>query len=163
MAKGKTRQCQPCTACCDGWVQMNIDGVEVYPGHPCPHSTGAGCDDYEHRPVDPCVHFVCGWKAEGSPLPDWMKPQNAKVVVLFDKLRWRGLAVDLAVPVGRRIPPRALHWLQGFAQRNGRPLLYTEQVAVDGQFTGQQELFGFGPPEFQQQVIEWRHQGKKLW
>jgi hypothetical protein len=36
------RQCQPCTACCDGWVQITVKGCEAYPGHPCPHSTGKG-------------------------------------------------------------------------------------------------------------------------
>ena len=163
MTKRKARECQPCTACCDGWVQMNINGVDVYPGHPCPHSTGSGCDDYDHRPVDPCVHFICGWKAEASPLPDWMKPTSAKVIVLFNKLTWRGLPVDLAVPVGRRIPPRALKWLKHFAMENGRPLVYAEQVTEGGRYTRTQALFGFGPPEFQQQVVEWGRQGIKLW
>ena len=142
---------------------MNINGVDVYPGHPCPHSTGSGCDDYEHRPVDPCVHFICGWKADGSPLPDWMKPSNAKVIVLFNKLTWQGLPVDLAVPVGRKIPPRALNWLKDFARAHGRPLVYTEQVVEGQQFTRKQALFGFGPPEFQQEVLEWSRQGIALW
>ncbi|HEY5682465.1 MAG TPA: SEC-C metal-binding domain-containing protein, partial [Sulfuricaulis sp.] len=29
------RHCGTCTACCDGWVRMNIRGHEVYPGKPC--------------------------------------------------------------------------------------------------------------------------------
>ena len=142
---------------------MNINGVDVYPGHPCPHSTGSGCDDYEHRPVHPCVHFICGWKADDSPLPDWMKSSNAKVIVLFNKLTWQGLPVDLAIPVGRKIPPRALNWLKDFAQAHGRPLVYTEQLAKGRQFTGKQALFGFGPPEFQEEVLEWSRQGIALW
>ena len=84
------RECQPCTACCDGWLQIRVNGVPVHPGRPCPHSTGSGCSDYENRPVDPCVHFICGWRMDGSPLPDWMKPNNAKVIVLFDQRTWRG-------------------------------------------------------------------------
>ncbi len=60
------RQCQPCTACCDGWVQITVKGCEAYPGHPCPHSTGEGCDDYENRPVDPCRKFECAWVKSGS-------------------------------------------------------------------------------------------------
>ena len=109
------RDCRPCTACCDGWLQIKVEGVPVYPGRPCPHSTGKGCNDYANRPVDPCVHFICGWRRDGSPLPEWMKPSNAKVIVLFDQSNWRGMPVDVAVPVGRRIPPRALNWLQQFA------------------------------------------------
>ena len=89
------RQCQPCTACCDGWVQMTINGHPVYPGHPCPHSTGRGCDDYANRPRDPCINFNCGWVVAGSPLPDWMKPEHAKVIVVFNKTTWRDLPVDV--------------------------------------------------------------------
>ena len=111
-----TRSCQPCTACCDGWVKMTIQGVPVFPGHPCPHSTRQGCDDYLNRPIDPCVNFSCGWIMAASPLPDWMKPDNARVIVLFNKFQWQGVPVDLAVPVGKRIPPRALTWLRNFAE-----------------------------------------------
>ena len=77
------RQCQPCTACCDGWVQMNIRGAEVYPGCACPHSTVQGCDDYANRPVEPCHHFNCAWILPNSPLPEWFKPSTAKVIVLL--------------------------------------------------------------------------------
>lgn len=157
------RSCQPCTACCDGWLQIRIDGVVVRPGRPCPHSTGKGCDDYEHRPVDPCVKFVCGWRQPESPLPDWMKPNEAKVVVLFDQRRWRGMPVDVAVPVGRRIPPRALKWLMEHAQRYQRALVYSEQIVEDGRFTGQQAFSAFGPPEFQQEMAECAARGERLW
>lgn len=159
----KKRQCQPCTGCCDGWVQMVIGGVEVYPGHPCPHSTGEGCDDYANRPVDPCHNFNCGWILENSPLPQWMKPNNAKVIVMFNKLRWQDLPVDLAVPVGKKIPPRALNWLKTFAEKQMRPLLYTEQILLDGEFQKQQEVIAYGPEEFQQDVLRWRKEGRRLW
>ncbi len=135
----------------------------MYPGKPCHHSTGSGCDDYENRPVDPCRHFVCGWRMEGSPLPDWMKPSNAKVIVLFDQTQWRGVPVDVAVPVGRRIPPRALQWLQQFAQSHGRALLYSEQNVVDGKFSNQQSAHAYGPPEFQRDMAERMQSGLPLW
>jgi len=46
--------------------------------------------------------------------------------------------VDVAVPVGKRIPPRALNWLQQFAEQQNRMLLHSEQVEVDGVFTNRQ-------------------------
>jgi hypothetical protein len=156
------RECQPCTACCDGWLQIRVNGVPVYPGHPCPHSTGAGCNDYANRPIDPCVHFVCGWRRDASPLPDWMKPNNSKVIVLFDQSRWRGLPVDVAVPVGKRIPPRALEWLQQFAEKNNRMLLYSEQIVENRAYTNQQSVSAFGPPEFQQEMAERAARGEKF-
>jgi hypothetical protein len=79
-----------------------------------------------------------------------MKPNNAKVIVLFNQDRWRGIPVDVAVPVGRRIPPRALNWLKQFAERNNRILMYSEQIVENGAFTKQQSVSAFGPAEFQE-------------
>ena len=157
------RDCRPCTACCDGWVRITVAGHEARPGSPCPHSTGAGCDDYANRPLDPCVQFVCGWRIDASPLPEWMKPNEARVIVLFGKTQWQGLPVDLAVAVGLKVPPRALQWLKAFAQRQGRPLLYTEQVRVAGGLTGEQTVYGFGPPAFQEQAARWNADGTSWW
>lgn len=142
---------------------MTIDDTEVYPGNPCPHSTGSGCDNYANRPKDPCDNFNCGWVIDNSPLPEWMKPNNGKVIVIFNKLDWNDHPVDLAVPVGKRIPPRALNWLKTFSEQHNRPLIYTEQVVENGVFQKQQELFGYGPVEFQQDLLEWQQQGRKLW
>lgn len=157
------RQCQPCTACCDGWVQMTINGVDVSPGRPCPHSTGKGCDDYPDRPVDPCHHFICGWIMPESPLPAWMQPHNARVIVLFGKFQWRGIPVDVAVPVGRRIPPRALQWLRQFASQYGRPLLYLEQVVPEGKLQKTQQAVAYGPDLFQQEMTARLATGQSLW
>ncbi len=154
-----TRICQPCTGCCDGWVQMIIGDVPVYPGHPCPHSTGNGCDDYENRPKDPCHDFKCGWILPNSPLPEWMKPNNAKVIVIFKKLKWNGIPVDLAVPVGKRIPPRSLEWLKQFSEKNMRPLVFTEQVVENGRFLKQQKLMAYGPPAFQKDMTRLQEKG----
>ena len=99
---------------------------------------------------------------ENSPLPDWMKPNNSKVIVLFNQHAWRGFPVDVAVPVGRRIPPRALQWLQQFAERNHRMLLYSEQIVENGRYTKQQTVSAYGPPEFQQEMAERAARGETL-
>ena len=163
MKNKKKRECRPCTGCCDGWVQMTIGEVPVYPGKPCPQSSGAGCNDYHKRPVDPCGSFNCGWIIENSPLPDWMKPDNAKAIVIFGKLNWRGHAVDLAVPIGNVIPPRTLNWLKQFSEKHLRPLIYSEQIVADGALQKEQQVFGHGPADFQQDVLNMLQQGAKLW
>ena len=71
--------------------------------------------------------------------------------------------VDLALPVGAKVPPRALQWLKAFAQQQGRPLLYTEQVREAGRFTGEQTVYGFGPPAFQEQAAQWSADGVPSW
>lgn len=157
------RSCGTCTACCDGWVQMEIHGTAVIPGSPCPHSTGKGCAIYPDRPVEPCVNFNCGWINKNSPLPGWMHPPKGKCIVLFDKLRWNETPVDLAMPVGVKIPPRSLEWLKAFAEQHGRPLIYTEQIMQKGQFTNQQKVLGHGSAEFQQSLVQWLQKGRKLW
>lgn len=163
MSKSPPRVCQPCTACCDGWLQIVVEGQPAYPGKPCHHSTGAGCNDYANRPVDPCVQFICGWRRDGSPLPEWMKPDNAKVIVLFNQTHWRGMPVDVAVPVGRRIPPRALNWLRQFAETHQRALLYSEQHVENGIYTRRQAVNAYGPPEFQQDIASRVQNGEALW
>lgn len=157
------RACDGCTACCDGWVRITVAGFEARPGHPCPHSTGKGCDDYANRPEEPCRRFQCGWMLPASPLPDWLKPDQARVLVLFGQTAWQGRPVDLALPVGRRIPARALDWLKTFAERHGRPLLYTEQVRDRRGFTGEQLVTAHGPPAFQAAVRARQEAGQALW
>ena len=100
---------------------------------------------------------------DASPLPDWMKPCNAKVIVLFDQTRWRGMPVDVAVPVGRRIPPRALNWLKEFAQSNQRGLLFAEQVVEGGKYNNQQAFAAFGPAEFQEDMAALAAAGQRPW
>ena len=156
------RECKPCSACCDGWLQLEIRGVPIFPGRPCPHSTGSGCNDYANRPVDPCVRFVCGWRMEGSQMPEWMKPCNARVIVFYNHHTWRGVPVDVAVPVGRRIPPRALKWLQQFSRDQYRMLLYAELIMENGRYTNQQSYSSFGPPEFVEDMAELARRGATI-
>jgi hypothetical protein len=92
-----------------------------------------------------------------------MKPNNGKLIVIFNKLKWNGLPVDLAVPVGKRIPPRSLNWLKQFAEKHGRALIFTEQIVEKGEFERHQQVFGYGPPAFQQDLLRWQQEGRKLW
>jgi hypothetical protein len=142
---------------------MKIGGRDVYPGCPCVHSTASGCDDYANRPEDPCRRFVCGWVMDNSPLPDWMRPDQCGAIVLFNKFAWRGVPVDLAVPVGESIPARTLEWLKAFARQHGRPLLYAEQVKEAGVLQKQQQIYAHGPPEFQADIGARLRAGEKLW
>jgi len=152
------RQCQPCTACCDGWLTASVNGVPVRPGQPCPHSTRAGCDIYATRPEHPCKRFICGWVRADSPLPDWMRPNECGAIVLlwFD---WKGEKVINAIPVGAKIPDRTLDWLKAYAQQERRPLIFMEHVESEGSYTAMR-CFGFGPPAFRKKVQALRLQSE---
>lgn len=99
---------------------------------------------------------------DNSPLPEWMKPNNSRVIVLFNQSVWNGMPVDVAAPVGRRIPPRALNWLKQFAESNNRALIYSEQVVENGKFTGEQMANAYGPPDFQREMADRASRGEKL-
>lgn len=151
------RQCLPCTACCRGWVSGDVLDHHLSAGHPCPHSTPAGCGIYERRPEEPCRTFVCSWLVDGSPLPDWMRPDRCGAIVLLS-LHWEGDYVISAIPVGKAIPERTLDWLKDYARRHRRPLVFYERIENDGVFTGLRR-FGMGPPEFRRKVARYAAQG----
>lgn len=92
-----------------------------------------------------------------------MKPHNSKVIVLFEQTHWNGMPVDVAVPVGRRIPARALNWLKQFGQTQGRALIFGEHIMEDGKYTGRQAYNAFGPPEFQSYMVERAARGEAPW
>ena len=147
------RHCGTCTACCDGWLRITVQGHDVHPGKPCPFSVDHRCAIYPTRPDDPCRHFVCGWLAPTSPLPTWLRPDQAKAILLAANFTWRGLPVDVAVPVGERPTEKALEWLRSFATAAGRPLVY--RIGDD--------WYAFGPPDFQVEMAARVRRGEQLW
>ncbi len=148
-----TRSCGGCTACCDGWLKIEVRGHQVRPGRPCPFSVDHRCSIYAERPSDPCREFICGWLVELSPLPDWMRPDKSDAIMLAANFTWRGLPVDVIVPVGARPKRKALDWLMRFSAENRRLLIY--QIG--------DEWFAFGPPDFQSEISERIRRGEKPW
>jgi hypothetical protein len=147
------RSCGGCVACCDGSLRIKVFEHEVYPGKPCPFCTGSGCSIHGRHPVDPCQRFVCGWLAPTSPLPEWMRPDKAGLVLLPAQFTWRGLRVDVAVPTGGGPKAKALQWLKEFSRQQQRPLVYHQG----------EDCYAFGPDEFQQEIKRKLARGEALW
>ena len=91
---------------------------------------------------------------EGSPLPDWMKPNIAKVIVLPSKIE-NGQSVLLATPLGDKIPPLSLDWLIQFVDQHKLPLIYTEQIMEKEIYTKRQNYRYHGPVELKITVTDW--------
>jgi len=145
------RQCGTCTACCDGWVAGNIRGHEMKPGQPC-HFRGEGCCTiYAQRPVEPCRNFVCGWLMPGSPFPEEFRPDRLGVMAV--PTRWRARPAFILCSAGRDPDERLLEWMREFSSRTGAPFFYEQRG----------ERFGFGPPEFQQEMLHKVENGERLW
>ena len=145
------RACGTCTACCDGWVEGTIYGHEMKPGTPC-HFRGAGCCTiYERRPQEPCRSFVCGWLMPGSPFPDDFRPDRLGVMIVAS--RWRQRPAFILRSAGRDPDEALLTWMRTFSVQSGAPFFY-EQAG---------ERFGFGPAEFQQEMLAKLEAGERLW
>ncbi|MBM4053615.1 MAG: hypothetical protein FJ264_02855 [Planctomycetes bacterium] len=137
------KDCGPCTACCDGWVKMNINGTLVYPGHPCPNITPKGCAIYASRPKL-CADFNCSWLQNEINFPGWMRPDISRVIV--KNLNWiKGKSILTAIPVGRTVPESALNYLKKISQNYSLPLLYFERIEDNGVYKTEMDVFGYGP------------------
>jgi hypothetical protein len=147
------RACGTCTACCDGWLKIEVYGHKVDRGQPCPFSSGHDCTIYDRRPQVPCREFECAWRLRNSPLPEWMRPDKADTIVLASNFVWRGVPVDVAVPIGERPKRKALEWLKAFATARQRLLLF----AIAG------DWYAFGPPAFQTEMHERIGRGEQPW
>jgi hypothetical protein len=145
------RQCGSCTACCDGWVEGTVYGHEMKPGVPC-HFRGEGCCTiYDRRPQDPCRKFVCGWLMPGSPFPDSFRPDQLGVMIVATQ--WRGRRAFILKSAGRDPDAAMLTWMRSFSVESGMPFFYEQQG----------ERFGFGPPEFQHEMLAKLESGERLW
>lgn len=153
MQAESTRSCGTCTACCDGWLRIEVRGHQVSPGKPCPFRVQHGCSIYDERPQHPCREFICGWLVASSPLPDWMRPDKSDLIMLAANFVWHGLPVDVVVAAGERPKKKALDWLMKFSTERRRCLIY--QIS--------DEWFAFGPPAFQAEISERIARGEKPW
>ena len=145
------RECGSCTACCDGWAVGTVYGHEMKPGTPC-HFRGEGCCTiYERRPTEPCRNFVCGWLRAGSPFPDSFRPDRLGVMIVATK--WRNRPAYIMKSAGRDPDEALLAWMRGMSVQTGAPFFYEQKG----------ERFGFGPPEFQHEMLVKLETGERLW
>ena len=116
------RECDGCTACCEGWLSAEALGKRFFPGQPCHWVSCSGCTVYEHRPPV-CSDFQCAWK-DNHFLPEWFKPTEANVICLWR--RWKELedctpedrgGIYLSISeMGKPIQTKHLTWLNTYVQ-----------------------------------------------
>ncbi|MDR1968213.1 MAG: hypothetical protein LBQ32_05910 [Burkholderiaceae bacterium] len=147
----RRRECGACTACCDGWMVGTIRGHEMKPGTRCHFVANGGCTIYGERPQSPCRNFTCAWLAPDSPFPDPFRPDRLGVIMA--PIQWRGQPAYLLVSAGRDPDAELLEWMRAFAVRTQRPFFYAQAG----------EKLGFGPPEFQRDMLERQRRGEKMW
>ena len=53
------------------------------------------------------------------------------------------------VPVGIKMPEKTLEWLQAYARKHNRPMIYYERLKEGENYVGLKR-FGYGPAKFRQ-------------
>ena len=112
------RKCHPCTACCEGYVDLG-DELEISKETgSCTHCMNSGCNIYASRPKEPCQIFECLWLTNKSPLPNWMKPDQSRVIVTLNKFKQTDEIVMVAIQMDSNIPQRTLYWLHEYIAKH---------------------------------------------
>ena len=116
------RNCQPCTACCEGHLDLGHDLTSAGGHERCSHCEKTGCGIYAERPQVPCRSFECMWITANSPLPAWMRPDTSRVIVTINRFKWNDQAVVVALKLDDEVPDRTLRYLQEWARLLKLPL-----------------------------------------
>lgn len=115
------RNCQPCTACCDGHVLLEHQ-LQPKRGEACKNCTSTGCAIYENRPRDPCQTFECLWIMQDSPFPDWMRPDLSRVFVTLNTLKWNSTPIAVVLQLDSALDKKVLDYLKKWSKLNELPL-----------------------------------------
>lgn len=124
------RNCNGCTACCEGWLDGKVKEHSFFPGTPCHYvSCGVGCTIYSERPEKPCRVYKCMWLEHDDFLPEWFKPNLSNIICDWRKTK-NGIVFLNVVECGKTIGAKYLNWLFKEHLRRGFNLRYT----LDGGF-----------------------------
>jgi hypothetical protein len=103
------------------------------------------------RRVEPCRIFLWGGVAADRPFPESFRPDRLGVMIVGT--RWRKQPAFILCSAGRDPDEGLLAWMREFASASGAPFFYEQKG----------ERFGFGPPEFQQEMLGKLERGERLW
>jgi len=120
------------------------------PGHPCHFLGNDRCSIYERRP-DVCRKFICGWLAPDSPFPDEFRPDRLGVLIV--RTQWRARPAYILRSAAHDPDETLLEWMRQFSMRTATPFFYEHK--------GQK--LGFGPEEFQREMLQRVRRGEPMW
>ena len=81
-----------------------------------------------------------------------MRPDQSGAIVLLS-LPWEDELVISAIPVGAEIPAKTLEWLQAYARKHQRPMIFYQRLQDETGYSGLKR-FGYGPVAFRQKVAD---------
>ena len=163
LSVNRARPCCGCTACCQGWLEIETVQVQASLGRPCAMCASSGCLAYEKRPQDPCREFSCAWASLPQDLPLWMRPDLFGVILSTDRLRWNHASVLVGVACMMHVPAENMKALKQFAQMKQHTLLVLEFESENNAFTGKKRLHIQGPEDFAYEMADRFRRGDRLW
>ena len=116
------RECNGCTACCDGWLSGEVYKKPFYPGCKCHFVTDLGCSIYKKRPKDPCKTFNCEWLVNED-IPSWMKPNLSNIIITY-KTSKLGIKYMNVIECGVKLDSSVLSWLIKYCLNKNINLFY---------------------------------------
>lgn len=134
------RECNGCTACCEGWLFGESYNQYFQSGRPCHFKCENGCAIYEKRPENPCKSYNCEWLVNYD-LPEWIKPNLSGVIITRREYGDKKTYLEV-LEMGKKIDSTVLNWLFVYHYTTDIPL----RVQVNGGWTN------FGPKEFLKEV-----------
>lgn len=137
------RTCGHCTACCQGWVLIEVQGVEVSPGSPCQHLSKKGCGIYSDRPKI-CSDFKCTWLINEKNFPVWMRPDKSNVIVA--SRNFEGTAVLVIFTTDSTPTKKVTDFLKSFSNEYNMPHILYEWKKESGKYTKQLSYNAYAPP-----------------
>ena len=134
-----TRQCNGCTACCEGHLYGEAHGHQFFKGRFCHFMNSTGCSIYENRPLNPCASYRCAWLADTKQvLPEWMKPSDSGVIITERTWGPDNQPFWEIIETNAAIKPSVLIWFMLYQVNNGTAM----SIQVEGGW------YHFGPNEF---------------
>ncbi len=120
------------------------------PGHPCHFLRESACTIYAERPAV-CQNFICGWLSPKSPFPEDFRPDKLGIIIV--NVQWRGKPAYILRSAGRDPDDTLLDWMRNYSVRTGRPFFYEQNG----------EKLGFGPLDFQRDMVLRAQRGEAMW
>jgi hypothetical protein len=133
------RDCNGCTACCEGWLVGKVQNKYFQPGRPCHFKCESGCSIYEQRPENPCRIYSCEW-LNNLDIPEWLRPNLSKIIIT--RKQWKNGDYLEITEMGCKIDSTILNWLFTYHYSTDIPI----RIQVSGGWTS------YGPQEFLNEV-----------
>jgi len=92
-----------------------------------------------------------------------MRPDKVKIILSFDRLRWKTFPVLVGVTAAMHVPASDFSRVKELAHSLKVNVLILEYESVNNMFSGKKRLHIQGEADFSMEMAERFRQGERLW